>query len=244
MAFATKTDYCGLTAITELADKLVIKEDAENVSVEKYQPQGEDGSFLGTEVFGADSAPTNSYGVKGNISLAAGKIKLNKVTTIGTAPNAKSYALESITITTAAGAAPTVAAVCQEIEAGAADANQCHYSLPALAFTTKQHAQILFGAFTISGTGCVLTDCSATAGGTINKDKVAGVKISSDINSGVITVSGNILQNGSTAPTITAADGWVVTQPPNCTNPETAYKTYAFELQKVLAKDVDAPSAS
>lgn len=238
--FAQKIDYCGLTAITELAAALLIRDDNENGSVEKYQPNGGDGSFLGTEVFGQDSAPTNAYGLKADLNLAAGKIKLNKITTV----DGKNYALESIEIATAGGSAVKISATCQEIEAGATDAAQAHCSVPALKLSKLHIAQILFDAFTLTGTGCTLTECKATIGSTINKDKVEGVKISSDINSAVITVSGTILQSGSTAPTIEAATGWVITQPLNRTNPESAYKSYAFELQLVLPKTQPTPPSN
>lgn len=200
--------------------------------------------LAGTEIYGEDSAPSNSYGLKGDISLAAGKIKLNKVKTIGDGQAAKCYALESIQIGTGAGSAPTISATCQEIEAGVSDANQCHYSVPALTLTKKHHAQILFGAFTLTGNGCTLTECAATIGGSINKDKVEGVKISSDINSGVITVTGTVLQTGATEPTLAAANGFVITSPLNCTNPEAAYKSYTFELQLILAKDAVTPPSN
>jgi len=186
MAFFEKTDYCGLT--TELTE-LRIKDDNVNFSQEKYQPQGGDGSFLMTEVYGDDSAPNNNYGVAANISVANGTIKLGRVNTVSD----KKYVLEQITVNTAAGSAPTVAATCQEVEDGAVDISCCHYDVPAFSLTTKQHAQVLFDAFELSGNGCNLTDCNATVGCTVNKEKVAGTKIASDINSGVITVTGTIL---------------------------------------------------
>ena len=233
MAFQAKNDYCGLTAITALSSALTIRDDAENATKETYQAQGQDGSFLAIEAYGDDAAPTNSYGIKaGGFTLSAGDVSLNAITTI----NNKNYALESINITTAAGAAPTMSATAQLVESGAADATQCLYEVPALTVTSKQHAQILFSSFTLTGSGCSLTECSATIGGTVNKDKVAGVIIASDINSGLVTVTGTILQTGSTAPTVTPATGWVLTKPPTCTNPETAYKNYTFELQLPLAK--------
>ena len=249
MAFAPKIDYCGLVVATkpstqDATSPLVIRDANENVSVEKYQPNGQDGSFVGTEIFGQDSAPSNSYGLQADMNIAAGAIKLNKITTIGEGATAKKYALESFEITTAAGAAPAISATCQEIEAGATDDGQCVYSVPAFTLTKKHHAQILFAAFTLEGAGCELTACSATVGGSINKDKVEGVKVSSDINSGVITVSGTVLQTGAAAPTIAAADGWVLTQPLNCTNPEAAYKSYTFELQKVLTKTQPTQAAN
>lgn len=236
MAFAAKTDYSGLSAITSLANKLVVRDANDNDSNEKYQPQGQDGSFIATEVYGSDSAPSNSFAVKGAISVEDGDIKLNAVTTV----DSKKFALESFQISTGAASEPSISATSQEIEADATDAAQCKYAVPAFTLTPKHHAQILFSAFTMTGTGCHLTQCSATVGASINKIKVAGVKVASDINSGIITVTGSILQAGATAPTITPADGWVLTKPPTCTNPETAYKSYSFEVQKTLTKT--APS--
>ena len=244
MAFANKTDYCGLTDVAALTTSLLVKDDAENLSVEKYQPQGQDGSFIATEVYGEDRAPTNNYALAADISVTAGAIKLNAIKSInfGTTenPDNHNFALESFNITTSAGTAPSISATCQEIESTATDAAQCHYSIPAFTLTKKHHAQILFNAFTITGANCHLIDCAAAIGGSISKDKVEGVKVSSDIASGVITITGSILQSGSAKPVIAATEnsGFILTQPLTCTNPEAAYKTYTFELQKMLAKDV------
>lgn len=232
MAFHAKTDYCGLSALTALSGKVVVKDATDNDSVEKYQPQGQDGSFVLTEVYGEDSAPTNSYGVKANVDAAEGDVKLNALVTVGE----RKYALESFEIGTSAGSAPTLSATCQRVEDDATDAAQCHYAVPAFALTTKHHAQDVFSAFDIDGDGCVLTECSASVGGSINKERVAGVTIASDISQGVVTVTGSILQTGATAPTVVAKNGFVLTAPPSCTNAETAYKTYSFELQRILAK--------
>jgi hypothetical protein len=232
MAFHAKTDYCGLSALTALAGKIVVKDATDNDSVEKYQPQGADGSFVLTHVYGKDSAPANTYGVKANIGTEDGDVKLNALVTVGE----KKYALESFEIGTSAGSAPTLSATCQLVEDTATDAAQCHYPVPAFALTTKQHAQDIFSAFEIAGEGCVLTECSASVGGSITKDKNAGEIIASDISQGVITVTGTILQTGDVAPTLTAKGDFVVTAPPSCTNAETAYKTYSFELQRILAK--------
>lgn len=231
MAFKAKVDYCGLTANDALKDALLIKDDNPNESRQKYQPQGQDGSYVLTEVYGEDSSPSNNYGLKKDLSLAAGAVKLNAVTKVG----GKCYALEKISIGTGASKAVTISASCKQIEADATDSAQCHYPVPALTLTRKQHAQILFGAFTV--TGGELTECSAAIGGSVSTDKVAGVTISSDINSGVITVSGKILQTGDEKPTVNVADGWVLTVAPSGANPETAYPEYSFEVEKILAKN-------
>jgi len=231
MAFKEKTDYCGLSTVSA---NFVVRDDNVNGSNEVYRPQGQDGSFVAVEVFGDDSAPSNSYGVKANTTLTAGAIKLNKITTVGNKP----YALESVNIGTSAGSPVTLSATCQEVEAGATDAASDHYEVPALTINKSQSAQILFSAFTISGTGCELTDCAAAIACQVGKDKVAGTKIASDINSGLITVTGTILQTGATAPTLAAATGWTLTKPATLSpsNGETTYPTYTFEVTKALTR--------
>jgi hypothetical protein len=81
-----------------------------------------------------------------------------------------------------------------------------------------------------------------------------GVKLSSDINSGIITITGTILRSGNIAdnerPTITVAtdaatlgngktSSWILTQTPELTekNPESEYKSYEFAVQLPLLKD-------
>lgn len=243
MAFAAKTDYCGLMTSTAFNGKIKIRDDADNASVEKYQPTGQDGSFIATEVYGEDAAPTNNYAFVADVSAAAGSVKLNAITVIGSDDAAKNYALEQFVISTSGGAAPTLAATCQLIEHGSSDEEQCHYSVPAFSLKKKNHAQDVFGAFTLSGAGCHLTECTATVGGSISKTRVAGETVASDIGQGVITVTGSVIQNGTVAPTVTANEGWVVTSALARTNAETAYPTYEFELQMILAKDKDADAS-
>lgn len=232
MAFQAKQDYCGLTALTNLGAAIAMRDDALNAATETYQPQGQDGSFVALEVFGEDAAPTNAYALKSDVAVPAGELKLNAVTTV----DGKCYALESVEITTGAAAAVAISATAQRVENGATTEANCTYPIETFALTTKHHAQILFGAFTLSGDGCTLTACNATIGGSINKDKVAGNIIGSDINSGAITVTATILQTGETAPTITPAAGWTLTSPISPTNPETEYKNYEITLVKNLVK--------
>ena len=230
MAIPAKTDYCGLA--TTFSTELVTVSDAENLSTEKYQPTGQDGSFAATEIIMTTAAPSNTYKLKADISAAAGDVNLNSITTFG----GKTFALEQITISTSGGSAPTVSATCKEVESDADDSTQCLYEIPAWALTTKQHAQDIFSALTLTGTGCVFTQIDTTIGCTVNPEPANGTLIASDANSGVITITGTILQTGTTAPTLAAASGWTVTQAPNCNNPENQYKSYSFEVQKILAK--------
>lgn len=234
MGFETKTDYCGLTSI---AETLLVRDDNENATTETYQPNGGNGEILGIEAFGDDSVPSNNYGIPSpGVSFDDGDIKLNSLTTVG----GKKFALESISIQTGP-STPTLSATSQEVEAAASANNQCVFALPAFSISSKHHAQILFGAFTLSGQGANLTACGATATCQIDKDKVEGVKIASDAISGLITVTGTILVKGSTVPTLTAATGWTRTRF-SCANPESQWKNYSFELVYPLTKT--EPSAA
>lgn len=238
MAFQTKTDYSGLTSL--IGSSLVIRDDNPNDSVETYFPQGQDGSFVAGEVYGQDSAPTNTFGLKANLVHTEGTIKLGKVTSIGDGSSAKKYKLESIEITTGSATPVGFSVTSQEVESGATD--DCVYDVPAFAVTTKQHAQDIFSALTLNGSGCEFTQLTARIACSVNKDKVAGMKISSDINSGVIEITGTILQTGTTDPTLAVAEGWVISQPPTAPTPETAYKTWSFTVRKNLKKSTVSAS--
>lgn len=231
MAFAPKTDFGGLSAIDP---NILVRDDAENTSQEKYQPTGQKGQFCDLEVYGEDQAPTNTYAIKGDLDLDDGDIKIGAIKTIGEGAAAKKYALESFEIGTAGGTPPTLSATSQLVESGADASTMPYAAIPAFKLRKRHHAQILFAAFTLAGTGCELISCNARCGGTIGKDKLVGVPIGSDVNSVSIVVSGTILQFGDTAPTLNPATGWKVTQKPTCTNPEAAKKEYAFELEKNL----------
>lgn len=260
MAFAPKIDFSGLVEKTkvETTPILAIRDHQLNGSEEKYQPTGQDGSFVGTEIYGEDRAPSNTFGLKAKMTAAAGAVKLNSVTSInhGTtdAPDVHNYALASFKIETGGGSPVKISTTTKEIEAGTTgDANQCLYWLPAFVVDTKQHAQDVFGAFTLTGEGCELTKCDAEGKCNVNPDKVEGVKISSDCNSGVVTVSGTVLSRSGVVPTIAAKSEsvslgnsqtatWKMTKNPKPTenNGESVYKQFTFELELCLKKAPEA----
>ena len=246
MAFAVKTDFGGLSSVS---NNILVRDDAENSSQEKYQPTGQKGQFCDLEVYGEDQSPSNNYAIKGDLDLPAGAIKIANIVTVGTGADAKKYALESFEIGTSGGSAPTLSATSQLVESDVDAAKMPYAEVPAFKLRKRHHAQILFDAFTLAGEKCELTTCRARIGGTIGKDKLAGDIIGSDVNSVSLVVSGTILQVGPTAPTLTAAAGWKVTQRPTCTNPESTKKEYAFELEKNLeivdpAEDDSSSSSS
>lgn len=229
MAFATKDDFCGLT--TAFHTQLKIRESNDGLSMEKYQPVGEDGAFITTDVFGEKMAPSCTYGLKAKITATAGTVKLGKIATVGN----KKFALQSITIGTAAASVVTVSANAVQVEDDADDSACTHFDVPAFTVDTKQVTQDIFSCCTVSGGS--KTSMSATIACTVSPDDVAGVIISSDANSAVITVTGTILVASSSAdaPTVTASEGWVVTKNPDRKNPEKSGRTFDFELQKILA---------
>lgn len=255
MAFAVKIDYCGLVEATKQDGTavLLVRDHNYNGTEQKYQPNGQNGDFVLTHIYGSDSAPSNTYALKADVSLKAGAIKLNKIVDItedsGDAQVTRKYALENVKITTKGGSPVSIEATCQEIEGTATDARQGVYWIPAFKLSTRYEAQDIFGAFTMNGSGCHLLDCTAEMACTIAKDDVAGDKISSDADSGIITVSGTILSTSGNVPTITPSidaidigngmsSTWVLTKTPKPTeqNPEKACKQYTFELQLPLQK--------
>lgn len=255
MAFAVKIDYCGLIEATKKNGTAVLKIRDHNLngSIEKYQPTGQNGDFVGTDVYGEHIDPKNTYALKADLEVAVGGIKLNKFVSITEGEDSdavtKKYALEEVTITTKGGDPVKISASAKEIEDDATDDRQAYYWIPAFSVSTKQEAQDIFGAFKMTGAGCHLTDCEAKISCSVKPDDVEGVYISSDCNSGVITVTGKVLSTGGVVPTVTPnsenvslgnemTSNWVMTNFPKLTesNPEKSAKEYSFELQLILKK--------
>lgn len=229
MAFAPKTDFSGLAA---KKTALKIRDDNENPSVEIYQPTGGDGSFCDLKVYGEDAAPSNNFALSADIDFAEGDITLGDITAVGS----KKYALKSVSISTGGGQETTLTANCQLVEDGADAATMCKYIIEAFKLLKRRHAQILFDSFQLTGERCDLTQCSAEIACNVDPTKVAGIIIASDVSAGQITITGSVLQCGTTVPTLTAANGFTITKPLSAPNPETAKKTYTFELRKNLEK--------
>lgn len=228
MSFKPKTEPYGIADGTNI----VITSTNGNETATNVTAMGEDGSIVANEVCGFVSAPSAELALKADITKAAGAWKLGHVTTADT----KSYALGSITITTTAGGAPTISISGNQVEDGATEG--CTYSVPAFSLSKKHHAQILFSAFSLSGTGCHLTGATYTISGTINVVTKDAVPIAFDIVEGKIEVAVTVKQCGSDAPTLTAGTDFEVTSPLASTNPDADYATYTATLTKYLAKDV------
>lgn len=224
MAFKNKVDIYGLSSVTGLEIASV----TENKTVQTVEAQGEDGFIIANQVYGETNAPACDYVVKGrNISL--GTVTLGGITTA----DGKSYCLTNVGITTGAGQTPTVNASGTQVEDNATAA--CTAELTGVTFSGLHHAQT-FGAFQLSGTGAHLTNSSLEAACTVNPVTKDGVIIAHDITDGRITINGTIQVSDATypIPTLSVANGWIVTAPISETNPDSNYPTYNFTLTKYL----------
>ena len=226
MSFKTKSDYYGLGAVTGLA----LTSTAENKSKSVAEARGEDGFVVAVEPFGETSAPSCDLVVKGDVTLSS--IVLGAITTIGT----HKYCLANLTISTAAGSAPTVSASGQQVADNATV--KCKVTLPSITISGLFHAQD-FGAFTLGGTGAHLTSCSLEISGTVATATKDGDIIAHDLTDVRMTVNANIQVSDSNygAPTVTAASGWTITNPISETNPDADFPTYTCQLVKTLAAD-------
>ena len=234
MSFKPKTEPYGIADGTTL----VITSVNGGESATNVEAIGQDGSIVANEVCGEVANPSAQLAVKADVTKTAGAWKLGHVTTADT----KSFALESIDINTSAGAAPTVSVSGKQVQASATDG--CTYSVPALSLSPKHHAQILFSAFTLTGTGCHLTAANYKIAGTVNVVTKDAVPISFDIVQGKIEVSVTVKQCGTTEPTLSAGTGFSVTSPLALTNPDADYATYTATLTCYLAKDTPAAANS
>ncbi len=226
MSFKLKTEPYGIADGT----KIVVISTAGGETAVNVEAVGQDGSVVANTVSPTTSAPSADLALKADIEIAAGEWQLGAVTT----SNSKKFALGTITITTAAGSAPTIAIAGNEVNADAT--TDCVYYVPGFTLTKKHHAQILFSAFTLAGTGCHLIGATYTISGQINIVTKDNVPIAFDITQGKIEVAVSIKQTGSTAPTLTAGDGFEVTAPLAETNPDAEYPTFSATLTKYLAK--------
>lgn len=228
MAFKTKTDYFGIDDDA----KIVCTSSSDGASHSVAEAKGEDGSVVAHEVYGATIAPSCEYALKSAWERGGEQppnpIKLGSVTQTGD----DKVALLNFSIGTSAGSAPTVSASGEKV-AG----DGCTYSIPAFTIPKTHHAHILFDAFTLGGSGCHLTEASYTASCGISKAEKEGVCLAHDVVEGKIEASINIVQTGSAEPTVEPGDGWYLSSPLACTNPDADYPTWEATLTKYLAKD-------
>lgn len=227
MAFIAKKDYCGLG----IDGKLVCASANMGASSSDVTAPDDEGSIVASTQVSGGATPNCSYDIKADVPFTgANQIKLGKVTTV----DSKKYALASVSITLAAGAAPTVAATSTDVEDTATTDGT--YDVPAFTLPLKHKAAFLFSEATLTGDGCKLVNVAynMAATPTVDRDEL-GAPNSSSVSAGAITAAVTINQTGTATPTLTAATGWtcsVLTQD----NPKGGYPTWTATLTKYLTK--------
>lgn len=228
MSWEEKTDYCGLVA----DGKLKIKSSSMNRSGQYLEKLGGNAAIVATKAFGVTDAPSCDYTV-----LAAHKltgVKLGKVVSV----DGKKYALKSLKYENGAGSEPTFSASAQEIEAAAEDSACNHFDVPEVDVSPEEVAEILAGAFKLEGAGCELVKCSLEASCSVGIHTVNGEIVASDVHSGKVQVSVTIGQYGADSPELTAENGWDVSSPLTCSDPDSDLPEWTATLSKPLAKTV------
>jgi hypothetical protein len=194
------------------------------------------------EVFGETMSPSNTYVLGKDLTLSS--LPKCGAPIAGTGDySAKKFTLGSITISTSAGAPPSIQASGEEIPA-ATTHSDCTYTFPSTTLKLCHHAQILWDAFTLGGTGCYLQQANYTAGGTISRATKDGETVSFDVVDGKLEVQITIQQTGATAPSLTAGTNWTITAPLTCSNPDADYPSWTATLSRYLEHDAPAQSGN
>ena len=230
MSWDTKTDYCGLA----VEGKLQIKSATMNRSGQYLEKLGKNAAIAATKAFGVNDSPNCEYTILSAHKLTG--VKLGKIATV----EGKKYALQSLKYETGAGTEPKVTATAREVEASANDSNCNKFAVPDIEISPEEVADIIAAAFTLSGESCELTKCSAEASCTVSPHTVNGAVVASDVRSGHIQVSVSIGQYGEAAPVLTPADGWDISSPLTCTDPDSDLPEWTATLSKPLTKEVKA----
>lgn len=180
MAFQSKVDFFGLSA-----SGLVLTESGDNNTASTAEGHNEKGDVVAFEVFGETMSPQCTYVLSGDVSLAS----MQCGTPIAGAGDytGKKFTLGSLTINTTAGSPPSIQASGEEIPAGTTTSD-CTYTFPSATLKACHHAQILWSAFTVGGTGCYLQQANYTAGGTISRATKNGETVAYDVVDGKLEV--------------------------------------------------------
>ena len=226
MSWDSKTDYCGLA----VANKVVIKSSSMNRSGQYLEKAGQSGAFCATKAFGILDAPSCEYTIKTAHSFAAGEIKLGAVTTVDN----KRYALASVHYENGAAMEPVFSGTSQEIEA-TTDGTTRTMDVPAFDISPDEAAAMVMSAATVGGTGCELTKVTMDASANVNNHTVNGTPVASDVTQGHVQVQVEILQTSTTAPTLTAGDGWDISSPLSCDDQDADLPVWKATLSKTLA---------
>ncbi len=232
MSFQTKTDPFGFTTTNGPADGILeCVSVSDNASASVAEAHDDKGSFVAAETYGAQMAPSAEYKVKKSGEIEG--ITLGAVTTYKT----KRVALANVQVNTSAGGEMTVSASGEEVEASSDGTCPATYTLPDIPVGVCHHAKALFSAFTLSGTGCHLQSANYTFACSVGKATKDGVTIAHGVYEAYAEAQIEIIQTGSTEPTLAAGTGWFISSPLSCTNPDADYPTWSATLRMHLALD-------
>ena len=232
MSFPVKTDRFGLADGT----RLFVKSLNPNRTNSTVEATNEDDDVVACEVLTPRESPSVEYRLKKDLTDTYAKdIVLGGVTTVTVGQTTKYYCLTSVSLGTSAGGEPTVAATGEEVPD--ATPNGTYTLEDALNILAKAKAQILAGAFSVSGTKCHVGSCSAVFSVKFVPTEVGGELISWDCTGGRIVVTAQVTQAGSDAPTLTAAEGWTTTAVPADNYPDAQYTTWNVTFTKFLTRD-------
>lgn len=227
MSFKDKTDFFKLTGDS----KIVVVSATEGKSASVAEVQGQDGSIILSHVYGEQIKPSNDYELKSDHEILMDMGAVYDV-------DGKSIVANNVSISTAAGSAPKISVSGEQVQDGAE--NGCIYYVSFAGLTTKHHAQILSGAFTLAGEGCHLTAANYTASCTISKATKDGETLTFDVSAGKMECAVTIRQVGASAPTLEPGEGWKITGPLTESNPDSDFPTWTATLTKNLVKTTAA----
>lgn len=240
MAFATKTDPFVLIGTGNPGDGILeCVSVADNASASVAEAHDENGSLVAHEVYGEQIAPSAEYKVKKSGDIEG--VKLGAVTTY----DSKRVVLSRIHVHTAAGEETTVSASGEQVEAATDGTCPATYTLPDIPVGVCHHAKALFDAFTLGGTGCHLKTADYDFECAVGKATKDGTTIAHGVYEAYGEAQIEIIQTGSTAPTLTVPNGsdWFISSPLSKTNPDADYPTWSATLRLHLEKDSEQTSS-
>lgn len=221
-AFSTPVDYFNLDATP-----LKLKSSSENKTKQTKEVPSARGDNAAREIYGERSAPTCEFEViaDGNIALVLGAVN-TEATVV--------YMLTGATITTKPNTPPAVSVSGLSLQAGATVSSTI--TVGNIAITKLHKAQLLGAAFTLGGAGCELNECTLEISSRPSLAEVAGAIVAHDIAADKMLCKASIVQTvAATIPTVTAAEGWEITKPLTCANPDADFPVWTCELAKDLA---------
>lgn len=228
MSFQAHTDYFGLS--TGAGSAFVITDSAENKTAQTATGRDEKGDIVAYEVYGEQIAPSCSYVLKAGATLNS--IVIGSPITVGT----DKVTVTNVSISTSAGSPPRIDVSGEQIPADTTHSD-CTYTIPSATLLVCHHAQTLWSAFTLTGTGCYLIDANYTASATLTKAEKDGDAVAFDVSDGQLTATVTIQQTGTTDPTLSAGSGWTITSPLTPSRADSSLRTWTATLSKYLAHD-------